>query len=66
LIEALQTALDLAREAAGHDGGLSPSKAKNREKALTNIRSGLALLMQLEEEAAPQKSVTTDPPEVRM
>jgi len=53
LIEALETALDLAREAARHDGGLSPSKAKKREKALTDIRSGLALLMQLEKEVPP-------------
>jgi hypothetical protein len=58
LIEALETALDLAREAARHDGGLSPGKAKKREKALTDIRSGLALLMQLEKEVPPQKQET--------
>jgi hypothetical protein len=51
LIEALETALDLAREAARHNGGLSPGKAKKREKALTDIRSGLALLVELEKGA---------------
>jgi hypothetical protein len=66
LIEAIETALDLAREEAGHNRDLSPDNAKKREKALTDITSGLAILMQLEEEAPPQRSVTTGPPEVRM
>jgi len=66
LMEALETALDLAREAARHNGGLSPGKAKKREKALNDIRSGIALLMELEKEAAPQKSIAADPPEMRM
>jgi hypothetical protein len=66
LLEALETALGLAREAARHNGGLSPGKAKKREKALNHIRSGLALLMELEKEAAPQRSITADPPEMRM
>ena len=66
LMEALETALNLAREAARHNGGLSPGKAKKREKVLNDIRSGIALLMELEKEAAPQKSITADPPEMRM
>jgi hypothetical protein len=66
LIEALETALDLAREAARHNGGLSSGKAKKREKALTDIRSALALLMELEKETVPQRSIATDPPGMRM
>jgi len=60
LIEALETALDLAREAARHDGGLSSGKAKKREKALTEIRSGLALLIQLEQKAPPPAVAAKD------
>lgn len=66
LVEALETALELAREAARHDGGLSTGKAKKREKALTDIRSSLALLMELEKEAKPRTAITADPPEMRM
>ena len=66
LMEALETALNLAREAARHNGGLSPGKAKKREKVLNDIRSGITLLMELEKEATPQKSITADPPEMRM
>ena len=66
LMEVLETALNLAREAARHNGGLSPGKAKKREKVLNDIRSGITLLMELEKEAAPQKSITADPPEMRM
>jgi len=65
-MEALETALNLAREAARHNGGLSPGKAKKREKALNNISSSITLLMELEKEAAPQKSITTEPPEMRI
>ena len=66
LMEALETALNLAREAARHNGGLSPGKAKKREKVLNDIRSGITFLMKLEKETAPQKSIAADPPEMRM
>jgi hypothetical protein len=67
LMEALEIALELAREAARHNGGLSSGKAKKREKALNDIRSSIALLMELEREAKPaQRAVTADQRAVRM
>jgi hypothetical protein len=61
LFEVLETALELAREVARHDGGLSPGKSKKREKALNDIRSGLALLMELEREPKSQRGAIAEP-----
>src|SRR5262249_18400285 len=58
LIKALETALDLAREAARNSVG---SNAKKREKALDQIRSGLSLLIALEKDTTPQKTITPHP-----